>query len=146
MMFFELLFWKNAATSEEVGRRYNWLVGSCNACGAVADAAGLSAVQHLASSQQLGCSSRARNLQQCRVAFVGFPTRAAFRLKRMHHLQLVEGSPADEQSMLQQWSLHAAHVLPAQCSPSRCQCCVRLPAPRPLAADGAISSNLLNIA
>ena len=28
MMFIELLFWKNAATSEEVGRRYDWLVGS----------------------------------------------------------------------------------------------------------------------
>ena len=82
MMFIELLFWKNAATSEEVGRRYNWLVGSCNACGAVADAAGLPAVQHVASSQQLGCSSSALSLQQCRMAFVGFLTRAAFRLKR----------------------------------------------------------------
>ncbi len=35
MMFIELLFWKSAATSEEVGQRYNWLVGPCNACGAV---------------------------------------------------------------------------------------------------------------
>ena len=46
MMFIELLFWKNAATSEEVGRRYNWLVGPCNMCGAMADIAGSAAVQH----------------------------------------------------------------------------------------------------